>query len=207
MFKLLLQSIRVTLVLALLTGILFPLVVTGMAQILFPNQANGSLIKNAAGQVLGSALIGQQFTQPRYFHARPSAAGSGYAGEASSGTNLGPTSAKLFQGLPDDPKTKADESFAGVKQLAEAYRKENNLNPGDKVPIDAVTRSGSGLDPDISIANAKIQANRVAKARNLPVPIVMAAIDKATEQRQLGFLGEPRVNVLLLNLSLDKDNK
>jgi K+-transporting ATPase ATPase C chain len=203
MLKTILQATRATIVIALLTGIIFPLVVTGLAQVLFPNQANGSLIRNANGQVIGSSLIGQQFSKAQYFHPRPSAAGTGYAGEASAGSNLGPTSAKLFEGLPDDPKTPADESFAGVKQLAQAYRKENGLNDSDKIPVDAVTRSASGLDPHISVANANIQAARVAKARNLPVAVIMNDVEKATEQRQLGFLGEPRVNVLLLNIALE----
>jgi potassium-transporting ATPase KdpC subunit len=203
MFKTILQATRATIVIAVLTGIVFPLVVTGLAQVLFPHQANGSLLKNANGQVIGSELIGQQFTQAKYFHPRPSAAGSGYAGEASAGSNLGPTSAKLFEGVADDPKTPADESFAGVKQLAQAYRKENGLGDSDKIPVDAVTRSASGLDPHISIANANMQAARVAKARNLPVVVIMSDVEKATEQRQFGFLGEPRVNVLILNISLD----
>jgi potassium-transporting ATPase KdpC subunit len=203
MFKTIVQATRATIVIAILTGIVFPLVVTGLAQLLFPHQANGSLLKNANGQVIGSALIGQQFTKAEYFHPRPSAAGSGYAGEASAGSNLGPTSAKLFEGVADDPKTPADESFAGVKQLAQTYRKENDLKDSDKIPVDAVTRSASGLDPHISIANANIQAVRVAKARNLPLAIVISDVEKATEQRQLGFLGEPRVNVLLLNIALE----
>ena len=203
MLKTIMQATRATIVIAVLTGIIFPLVVTAVAQVLFPYQANGSLIRNAKGEVVGSALIAQQFTRAEYFHPRPSAAGSGYAGEASAGTNLGPTSAKLFEGTPDDPKTPADESFAGVKQLAQAYRKENGLAETGKVPVDAVTRSASGLDPHISVANARIQAARVAKARNLPFDVIMSDVEKATEQRQFGFLGEPRVNVLLLNISLD----
>ncbi len=154
---------------------------------------------------MGSALIGQQFTRPEYFHPRPSAAGSGYSGESSSGTNLGQTSAKLFEGTADDATTKnVDESFTGIKQLAEAYRKENGLAASFAVPVDAVTRSGSGLDPHISLANAKIQAARVAKARNLPLSDVLKAVKQYTQNRDFGFLGEPRVNVLLLNLGLDR---
>ncbi len=203
MIKLFMQATRATIVIALLTGLVFPLVVTGVAQLLFPNQANGSLLKDSHGQTIGSALIGQQFSKAQYFHPRPSAAGAGYAGEASAGSNLGPTSQKLFEGIADDPKTKPDESFAGVKQLAQAYRVENNLSAGEKIPVDAVTRSGSGLDPHISVANAKIQAVRVATARNLPLAVVMSDLEKYTEPRQLGILGEPRVNVLLLNIALD----
>jgi K+-transporting ATPase ATPase C chain len=205
MIKLTQQATRATIVLAVLTGIIFPLAITGIAQVLFADKANGSLIRQPDGKIIGSSLIGQQFTRPEYFHARPSAAGSGYAGESSSGTNLGPTSAKLFEGVPDDPKTKdLDETFAGVRQLAEAYRKENGLTPSFHVPVDAVTRSASGLDPDISMENALIQAKRVAAARHLPLNQVVTTIMQQTERRQFGILGEPRINVLLLNLALDK---
>ncbi len=205
MLKTIWQSVRATLVLALITGIIFPLAITAVAQLAFPNQANGSLIKDQKGKVIGSALLGQQFAKPAYFHPRPSAAGGGYAGEASSGTNLGPTSRKLFEGQADDPATKnVDESFAGVKQLADDYRKENGLPETFQVPIDAVTRSGSGLDPDISLENARVQAARVAAARQIPVQIVRDAIKHNTTARQLGFLGEARVNVLSLNLFLDR---
>ena len=203
MTKIVLQAIRATIVIAILTGIAFPLFVTGVAQIALPDQANGSLIRDGKGQVIGSVLIGQQFTKPEYFHPRPSAAGGGYAGEGSAGTNLGRHRQSSSKGLPDDPKTSADESFAGVKQLSASYRKENGLAESDKIPVDSVTRSASGLDPHISLANARIQAVRVAKARNIPVDRVMSEVDKVTEQRQLGFLGEPRVNVLLLNIALD----
>jgi K+-transporting ATPase ATPase C chain len=206
MLKEIMTAIKATLVLALLTGIIFPLVITGIAQLVFPEQSNGSLIKNEKNVIIGSKLIGQSFNKPQYFHPRPSAAGSGYAGEASGGTNLGPTSAKLILGSKDDPKTKdVDESFDGIKQLAEKYRQENNLAADAKVPVDAVTRSGSGLDPDISNANAILQAPRVAKARNLPQDTVIDFVHRASEGRQLGFLGEPRVNVLMLNLALDKE--
>jgi len=204
MMKQALIAFRATLVLALLTGIVFPLFITAIAQVLFPYQANGSLVLDRAGKILGSSLIGQTFVQPKYFHPRPSAAGSGYAGEGSSGTNLGPTSAKLILGQKDDPTTKdVDESFAGIKQLAETYRTENGLPPNYLVPVDAVTRSGSGLDPDISVENAFLQAPRVAKARNISEARVKELVQKHIEGRQLGFLGEPRVNVLMLNLDLD----
>lgn len=206
MLRQLFPAFRATVVLAVLTGLLFPLVITGVAQVIFPAQANGSLIRDAGGQVIGSRLIGQPFSKPEYFHPRPSAAGSGYAGEASSGTNLGPTSAKLIQGIKDDPATKdTDESYAGVKQLVEAYRQENRLAPDARVPVDAVTRSASGLDPHISLANALLQAPRVAAARGADAERVTALIRRHTEGRDLGVLGEPRVNVLELNLSLDRE--
>jgi K+-transporting ATPase ATPase C chain len=205
MLKQLLPAIRSTLVLAVLTGLLFPLLITGIAQAVFPHQANGSLIRGQDGKIVGSELIGQTFTRPEYFHLRPSAAGSGYDATASSGTNLGPTSSKLIQGIEDDPKTKdTDESYSGVKQLVDAYRQENGLPADAKVPIDAVTRSGSGLDPHISPANAALQAPRVAKARGISVDAVTDLIRQHTEARQLGILGEPRVNVLRLNLALDR---
>jgi K+-transporting ATPase ATPase C chain len=204
MLKQLVPALRATVVLALLTGLLFPLAVTALAQFMFPFQANGSLLRNEAGQVCGSKLIGQLFSKPEYFHPRPSAAGAGYAGEASSGTNLGPTSKKLILGLPDDASTKdVDESYSGIKQLAETYRQENQLKADEKPPVDAVTRSGSGLDPDISYANALLQSRRVAQARNLPVEAVIKLVDEQRENRQFGILGEQRVNVLMLNLSLD----
>ncbi len=207
-FKIVVQATRATIVLALLTGIVFPMSITGIGQVIFPKQANGSIITNSAGQPIGSSLIAQKFERAKYFHPRPSAAGSGYAGEASGGTNLGPTSQKLFEGQPDDPKTKdVNESFDGVKQLADAYRKENNLQKDFLVPVDAVTRSGSGLDPDISTENAAAQASRVASARKLPLQVIMDSVARCTEGRQLGFLGEPRVNVLMLNLELDKSEK
>ncbi len=186
-----------------ITGGIFPAIVWGIGQVAFPKQANGSLIKEG-DTVVGSELIGQSFAKPEYFHPRPSAAGSGYGADASSGTNLGPTSDKLINGIADDPKTKdTDESYAGVKQLATAYRTENGLPADAPIPADAVTRSASGLDPEISPENAAIQAARVAKARNLSEDQVKQLIAKSTKGRDLGFLGEPRVNVLLLNRSLD----
>lgn len=205
MLSQLFPAIRATIVLAILTGLVFPLVITGISQAAFPAQANGSLLKGKDGKIVGSVLIGQSFTRPEYFHPRPSAAGSGYAGEASSGTNLGPTSAKLIEGIDDDPATKdADETYAGIQDLVKQYRETNGLGAEVKVPIDAVTRSASGLDPHISIANAKLQAARVAKARSISSDEVRNALDQATEGRDLGLLGEPRVNVLLLNRALDQ---
>ena len=201
----LLPAVRATIVIAALTGIAFPVILTLLSQVLFPEQANGSLVRNKQGQVIGSRLIGQQFTKPEYFHSRPSAAGAGYAGEASGGTNLGPTSSKLILGLPDDPNTKeTDESYAGVKQLSQAYRQENLLADSEKPPVDAVTRSGSGLDPHISVVNAMYQARRVAKARGIDLSRVQDLVKSQSEPRQLGFLGEPKVNVLMLNIALDE---
>ncbi|MBS2005269.1 MAG: K(+)-transporting ATPase subunit C [Cyanobacteria bacterium SZAS LIN-5] len=203
MLKELIPALRMTFVLALLTGLVFPLLITAVSQAIFPEKANGSLVRNNKGDVVGSALLAQKFEAPKYFHPRPSAAGSGYAGEASGGTNLGPTSAKLIMGIADDPNTKADESFAGIKQLAESYRKENELDPNAAVPVDAVTRSASGLDPDISEANAMMQAPRVARARNLNADDVKAMIRKYRTDRDLQILGEPRLNVLTINMALD----
>lgn len=203
-FDYLLPSIRATLALTAFTGLIFPLVITATAQILFPYQSGGSLVRDGNGQVIGARIIGQQFSRLEYFHPRPSAAGSGYAGESSAGANLGPTSAKLIEGIEDNPATDVNESFAGIKQLALAYTRENSLSTTEKIPVDAVTRSGSGLDPDISQDNALIQARRVARARSLPVEQVLDLVRSHIEGRQFGVLGEPHVNVLALNLALDR---
>jgi K+-transporting ATPase ATPase C chain len=176
-----------TLVIMVITGLLYPGLVTGAAQLLFPHQANGSLI-TARGQVVGSELIGQPFARAEYFHARPSAAGAGYDDTLSAGTNLGPTSAKL-----------ADTLIA--KAVDSAVRLDSAVR--GKVPSDLVTASGSGLDPHISPASAALQVARVARARRLDPSVVRGLVARYTEGRQLGFLGEPRVNVLLLNLALD----
>jgi K+-transporting ATPase ATPase C chain len=169
----------------LLLGLAYPLAVTGVAQAAFPAQANGSLLRDAKGAVVGSALIGQAFAKPEYLHPRPSAAGAGYDASASSGSNLGPTNPALAQ---------------RVKTDADALRAEA---AGRVIPADAVTTSGSGLDPDISPAYASLQAERIAKARGLPVATVRAAIDRQTQGRLLGFIGQPRVNVLAVNRALD----
>ena len=189
--------------LASLVSAVYPLIVWGLSQALFRDKANGSLIVQN-GQIRGSYLLGQSFKGDQYFHPRPSAAGAGYAADASGGTNLGPTSAKLIEGLPDDPATKdVDESFAGIRQLAEQYRQSNGLAADVPVPADAVTRSASGLDPHISLANAQLQAARVAKARGKTVDEVRRFIRDNTQGRDLRFLGEQGVNVVRLNLALD----
>ena len=178
-----------TLLLTILTGLVYPGVVTGVCQLLFRNQANGSLIVQN-GNVIGSSLIGQNFAKPEYFHPRPSAAGNdGYDPTASQGSNLGPTSQKLY----DRMKASADQ-----------FRKENPAYSGS-IPADALTASGSGLDPDISLANVSAQAARVAQARNVPLSSIERLITSATKSRDIGFLGEPRVNVLELNLTLDRE--
>lgn len=206
MAKQLLISLRITVVLLLLVSGVYPLVVWGLSQAAFRHQANGSLVTDTGGKVVGSALLAQGFTRPEYFHPRPSAAGSGYDPTASSGTNLGPTSDKLINGIhkkTDDGKDDPS-NFDGVKDLAATYRTDNGLPAGTLVPVDAVTRSASGLDPQISPANADIQSARVAKARGISVDVLRQAIAQNTQGRSLGILGEPGVNVLTLNLALDK---
>ncbi len=198
MLKLLKPAILVTAVFTIGAGFLFPAVVTLFAHLLFPNQANGSLVKYN-GAVVGARQIGQNFTSPWYFHPRPSAAGNGYDASNSGGTNLGPTSAKLINGAP---ATGGSGGFTGIAQLAVEYRKENGLPASTPLPADAVTYSASGLDPDISPANAKLQGARVASATGLTLSAVDAAIAQNTHGRTFGLLGEPRVNVLALNLTI-----
>jgi K+-transporting ATPase ATPase C chain len=168
-------------------GLAYPLAVTAIAQVGWRDKANGSLIERD-GVVVGSKLIGQPFTSPEYFHPRPSAAGDGYDAAASSGSNFGPTN---------------DDFLTTVADRVAAYREENGLGSTELVPVDAVTASGSGLDPEISVRNAELQAPRVAEARGIELDDVLALVEKHTTQRPLGFLGDPGVNVLELNLDLD----
>ncbi len=195
---------KIVLVMLVAFGLLFPLLITAFAKIAFPHQAGGSLIEKQ-GQIIGAELIGQNFTSPGYFHPRPSAAGSGYDAANSGGTNLGPTSDKLIHGVHKIlPNGKEDPSnFEGVADLAASYRRENGLPPDASLPADAVTRSASGLDPDISPANAYAQVPRIAKARHMSEDSIRKLVAENLTHRQLDFLGEPRVNVLRLNLALD----
>jgi K+-transporting ATPase ATPase C chain len=252
----LLTAAAATLALAVLTGLLYPLVVWGLGQGLFPFRANGSFIKDGKGQVIGSALIGQEFLDkqgnalPQYFQPRPSDAGTGYTANASAASNLGPGDPRLvgfvpglntvdLEGntsktnpfatpgdpycVPTDAKTgspvispSAGQQYAKnkdgtyvcdpntVPERAIAYRQLNGLSPTTVVPVDAVTASFSGLDPDISVSNAELQVSRIAKARHLPVATVMGMVHAHTDGRLLGVIGEKTVNVLDLNLALDK---
>jgi potassium-transporting ATPase KdpC subunit len=240
MLKELGPGFRLTLVFTVLTGLLYPAIMTGISQLIFPRQSNGSLVQ-VNGKIVGSSLIGQNFSKPEYFHPRPSAAGSGYDATASSGSNLGPTSAKLLRGTTKmDDKNKEVVDYDGINLRVVHYCLDNNIPyessvPLDKfkdakgelddvklikafnddknplvfsakapIPPDAVTASASGLDPHISPANAEAQAERVAKARNVSVDQVKQVIGQATESADLSFLGEPRVNVLMLNVALDQ---
>ena len=188
LFSQLRSAVMATLVLAVVCCGLYPLIVFGIGQAAFRDQANGSLITDKDGTVRGSKLLGQSFTAAQYFHPRPSAAGNGYDAANSSGSNLGPTSQKLND---------------AIQERIAAYRKENGLRDTDSVPADAVTASGSGLDPHISLRNAEVQAARVAKERALSVAQVRALIHQNTDSADLGVLGDPGVNVLRLNLALD----
>ena len=183
------RSIVATLFFAVILCGLYPLIVYGAAQLLFPHQANGSLLVDKSGAVRGSSLLAQNFTSPRYFHPRPSAAGSnGYDPTSSGGSNLGPTSSNLV---------------ANITQNIATYRSDNNLATNAQVPADAVTASASGLDPHISVANAELQVPRVAKARGMSEDSVRALVKQNTSDRDLGVFGEPRVNVMTLNFALD----
>jgi K+-transporting ATPase ATPase C chain len=194
----LLAGLRATLVFAALCGLLYPLAVTGAAQLLFDDKADGSLIERD-GEVVGSELIGQTFTSNEYFHGRPSAAGVTAAGsEGSDPSDLSTVGSGASNYGPTN-----EEFLSLVAERIEVYRAENGLGRDVRVPVDAVTASGSGLDPQISIANARLQAARVAAARDLPVAQVNELIDDHTQGRSLGFLGEKGVNVLELNLALD----
>ena len=183
----LLPALRMLVVLTILVGIAYPLAVTAVGQVAFGHQADGSLVHDATGAVVGSSLIGQSFDGDPWFQPRPSAAGDGYDPTSSSSSNLGPTNPELLD---------------AVSERVDAYRKANDLGADVAVPVDAVTASGSGLDPQISVANARLQANRVAQARGLNVDQVDALIDAHTQGRSRGFLGERGVNVLELNLAL-----
>jgi K+-transporting ATPase ATPase C chain len=185
----LVPALVMTICLTVLTGIAYPLAVSGAAAALFPRQASGSLVE-VGGKVVGSSLLGQNFTDPKYFWPRPSAAGTnGYDGLASGGTNLGPSNPKLLD---------------SVQQRVADYRAANDLAAETPVPVDAVTSSGSGLDPDISVANARLQARRVAAARGLAVDDVLGLVAVHTRTRPWGVLGEDTVNVLDLNVALDR---
>ena len=189
----LMTGLRMTIALTVLLGLAYPLAMTGIAQALMKNKANGSFVSQN-GKVVGSSLIGQNFSlengdpDPRYFQPRPSNAGDGYDAMASAGSNLGPSNPDLLK---------------GVKDRVIAYRKLNGLPSDASVPVDAVTSSASGLDPDISVANARLQVARVARVRNLSEPQVLLLVAKNTQGRQLGILGEKTVNVLELNLALE----
>lgn len=240
MIKELLPGLRLMIALTILTGLIYPAAMTGISEVLFPKQANGSLVTQN-GKVVGSSLIGQSFAKPEYFHPRPSSAGNGYDATNSLGSNLGPTSAKLLHGTTKtDDKGKEVVDFDGIEDRIVHYCVDNDIPYGSSVPLDqfkdsqgnlddvklikafndtkspltftpkvqipsdAVTGSASGLDPQISPANANLQAARVAKARGIAADQVQSLIAQATEQPALAFIGEPRVNVLLLNISLDQ---
>jgi K+-transporting ATPase ATPase C chain len=240
MIKELGPGFRLTLVFTVLTGLLYPAVMTGVSELIFPKQANGSLV-SVSGKVVGSSLIGQPFAKPEYFHPRPSAAGNGYDATQSSGTNLGPTSAKLLRGTTKmDDKNKEVVDFDGINLRIVHYCVDNDIPYESSVPLDqfkdshgdlddvklikafnddktpllfrakapippdAVTGSSSGLDPHISPANAEAQATRVAKVRGVSADQVKQLVPQSTDRADLGFLGEPRVNVLMLNIALDQ---
>lgn len=181
-------AVMITVVFTVLTGIIYPLAVTGAAQVLFPHQANGSLVEKG-GKTVGSELLGQTFAKSGYFHGRPSAAGNGYDAANSSGSNLGPTNPAL------EDRLKKDEA---------QFRKDNPDFHG-ALPADLLTTSGSGLDPDISPANAAAQVARVARARSVAKPVIAQMVARVEAGRQMGLLGEPRVNVLKLNMTLDAE--
>lgn len=185
--KNLVSAVLMFVVATVIFGVIYPLAVTGLAQVFFPEKANGSLIKNDKNEIIGSKLIGQQFSGAGYFHSRPSAAGNGYDASASSGSNLGPTNKKLI-----------DRIYSDAEKL-------QSDNPNQTIPVDLVTTSASGLDPHISLASLEFQIPRVAKERNLSKTEVRKIAEKFIEDGDFGFFGEPRVNVLMLNLELAKN--
>jgi potassium-transporting ATPase KdpC subunit len=187
MWRQLAPALRITVVMTILTGLIYPPVVTGLCHLIFPRQADGSLIRYN-GHIVGSSLIGQNFALPQYFQPRPSAAGNGYDASNSGGSNYGPTSQKLIQ---------------RIAASIQAFRKANPEYQGP-IPSDLVTASASGLDPDISLASAEAEAPRVAQARHIPLPQLLQLIDARARHKRFGFLGEPLVNVLELNLALDR---
>lgn len=240
MLKELAPGLKITLAFTILTGLLYPAVMTAVSKAMFPRQANGSLV-TVNGKLVGSSLIGQSFSKPEYFHPRPSSAGNGYDATNSGGSNLGPTSAKLLHGTTKtDDRGKEIVDFDGIEDRIVHYCVENNIaftsstplgefkdaqgnlddvklirafnnpknplifTPKVQIPTDAVTGSASGLDPNISPANADLQLGRVAKARSISPNDVKELISQATEGPALGFIGEPRVDVLLLNVALDQ---
>jgi K+-transporting ATPase ATPase C chain len=235
-----LPGLRIKLFMTVVLGIIYPLAITGISQLMFPHQANGSLI-TVKGQVIGSEVIAQNFTKPGYFHPRPSAAGNGYDATSSGGSNLGPTSAKLIKGTTKiDEKKNEVVDFDGISLRVVHYCLENDIpyessvpldrfndasgnlddvklikafnddkapfvfTPKALIPADAVTGSASGLDPEISPDDAMLQARRVAKARGVSIDQIHGLVEQYTQRPDLGFLGEPRVNVLKLNLTLDQ---
>src|SRR4029077_6486602 len=240
MWEQILPGLRINIFATILFGVVYPLALTGVCQVLFPRQANGSLV-TAGDKVIGSDIIGQNFSKPEYFHPRPSSAGGGYDATSSAGSNLGPTSAKLIHGtIKMDDKKNEVVDFDGINLRIVHYCVENDIpyessapldgfrnakgdlddvklikafnddkaplvfTPKAPIPADAVTASASGLDPHISPASAQLQAARVAKARGLSVDQVNQAVAQFTEATSLGLLGEPRVNVLTMNLALDQ---
>jgi potassium-transporting ATPase KdpC subunit len=208
-------ALRALLVFTVLLGIAYPLVVTGISQVVFDDKADGSLIRDADGEVVGSSLLGQTFSSPEYFHGRPSAAGGGASGsEIDVLDDEGNPTGETVLASADDLSTAAsgasnlgptnEDLLATVQERIDTYREENGLSGDTLVPVDAVTASGSGVDPHISVTNAELQAERVADERGMDVGDVLALVDDHTSSRSLGFLGEQGVNVLKLNLALDE---
>jgi potassium-transporting ATPase KdpC subunit len=198
-------AVRAIVVLTVLTGVAYPLVVTGIAQAAFGDKADGSLVHDEDGDVVGSSLLGQEFSSAHYFHGRPSAAGAAASGSLVDGEPADPDDLSVVASGASNLGPTNDVLLDTVEERAAAYREENGLAVDDEVPVDAVTASGSGVDPDISVANARLQAPRVAAARGLSLDRVLALVGEHTSGRSLGFLGEKAVNVLELNLALDRE--